>query len=131
MTIETEPKSRVSQKGTPIKEFLDELLISLRLLIIFKSGINRNFIKKYPLNKNQIEQIAKYFMDHPETRGPFQEFIKIRLKISSKRPGKSGEARLISYVSFPPSIYFSHIFDKSYIVSIPLEIKQPQKNLNV
>jgi mRNA-degrading endonuclease RelE of RelBE toxin-antitoxin system len=64
----------------------------------FKS-VSKKLIKKYSSLKNQIEQIVNTLSDHPETGDHLGSGIyKIRLKISSKRRGKSGEARLISYV---------------------------------
>lgn len=71
--------------------------------------------KKYPSLKNEFAQLILDISAHPET-GTYigNQCYKIRLAIESKGKGKSGGARLITYLYIKAeTIYLLTIYDKS------------------
>jgi len=79
--------------------------------------------KKYPSLKDEIRTLAESLKVNPEMGTPLGgEIFKIRLAIQSKGKGKSGGARVITFVIFPDSkIFLVSIYDKSDQSSISLE----------
>jgi hypothetical protein len=71
--------------------------------------------KKYPSLKKELNVLSRKISLNPQEGIPLgNNFYKIRLAISSKGKGKSGGARVITYVKIVSSvIYLVTIFDKS------------------
>jgi hypothetical protein len=75
----------------------------------------KRLAKKYPSIKNDLIKLIAILSDNPELGTSLgNNFYKIRFSISSKGKGKSGGARLITYVKVTETtIYLTSIFDKS------------------
>jgi mRNA-degrading endonuclease RelE of RelBE toxin-antitoxin system len=71
--------------------------------------------KKYPSLKAELNQLFQSLEINPQQGKPLGNFcFKIRLAIRSKNSGKSGGARIITYVAVRHSIvYLLSIYDKS------------------
>ena len=82
----------------------------------------KKLAKKYPSIKNDLLILEKELLDEPRLGDPiFSNCYKIRLAIKSKGRGKSGEARIITYVYVEnESIYLLDIYDKSEQTTISL-----------
>jgi len=81
--------------------------------------------KKYPSLRNDLRNLGQLLSANPLKGIPLgQNLYKIRLAIASKGKGKSGGARIITYViSENQEIFLIHIFDKSELDNItPSEI---------
>ncbi len=76
--------------------------------------------KKYPSLKNDLLALYEYLLINPILVTPLgNQVYKIRLSIKSKNAGKSGGARVITYlVTEAKEIYLLTIYDKSEIDSI-------------
>lgn len=75
----------------------------------------KRLAKKYPSLKNEFAQLILEISTHPET-GTYigNQCYKIRLAIESKGKGKSGGARLITYLYIKTeTVYLLTIYDKS------------------
>jgi hypothetical protein len=70
--------------------------------------------KKYPSLKNDLAALIKELADEPEQGISLgNNFYKIRLAITDKGKGKSGGARVITYVKvIATTVYLSAIYDK-------------------
>lgn len=65
---------------------------------VFKREVKRLF-KKYPSLKAEIVELCQQLSDEPTLGTPLgKDVFKIRLSIASKGKGKSGGARVITYV---------------------------------
>lgn len=65
---------------------------------VFKREAKR-LIKKYPSLKDEIAQLASLLATDPKQGTPLgDDLYKIRLSIASKGKGRSGGARVITYV---------------------------------
>lgn len=75
----------------------------------------KKLAKKYPSLKTDILALRSSLMDAPKQGSPLgQNTYKIRLAISSKGKGKSGGARVITYLHvIETSVYLLTIYDKS------------------
>ena len=75
----------------------------------------KRLIKKYPSLKAELATLSKLLSITPETGTPLgNQTYKIRLAIKSKGRGKSGGARIITYVITPEeTVYLLTIYDKS------------------
>jgi mRNA-degrading endonuclease RelE of RelBE toxin-antitoxin system len=76
--------------------------------------------KKYPSLKTDLQTLAKSLSQNP-TQGISigNNCYKIRFSIRSKSKGKSGGARIITYVFFKmDTVYLINIYDKSLKDSI-------------
>ena len=75
----------------------------------------KRLTKKYPSLKLEIHQLIKLLKSEPKTGFSIgNDCYKIRLAISSKGKGKSGGARIITYVTISKNnIYLLSIYDKS------------------
>ena len=84
---------------------------------------SRRLIRKYPSLKTELYQLIELLEDVPSTGIPIgQGFYKIRLAIRSKGKGKSGGARVITYVKVvDETVYLVTIYDKSEQSDIDVE----------
>jgi hypothetical protein len=79
--------------------------------------------KKYPTLKTDLQKLVALLSDQPETgihlgHGVF----KIRLAISAKTKGKSGGARVNTYmITEDKEVYLVFIYDKSQLENISKE----------
>lgn len=88
--------------------------------------------KKYPSILKDLDQIAIKLLENPTLGVPvYKNCYKIRVPISSLNKGKSGSARLVTYVVYAKyTIFLVAIFTKAERSSIPdKEIKQLIKEL--
>jgi mRNA-degrading endonuclease RelE of RelBE toxin-antitoxin system len=75
----------------------------------------KRLAKKFPSLKNEFAELIQLIMDKPES-GTFigNNCYKIRLAIGSKGKGKSGGARVITYLYIETeTVYLLTIYDKS------------------
>lgn len=81
----------------------------------------KKLFKKYPSLKDDLLELIEILEQNPNTGTNLgNNLYKIRMAISSKNKGKSGGARVITYViSEDKEIYLIHIYDKSKISNIP------------
>ncbi len=81
----------------------------------------KRLVKKYRSLKDEYIDLVLSLKQHPEQGTNIgNNCYKIRLAISSKGAGKSGGARVITYVKITEkSVYLLTIFDKSEQESIP------------
>ena len=90
--------------------------MSINLVTIesFKREAKR-LIRKFPSLRAEIEELGRKLQEHPETGTPLGNgFYKIRLAIRSKRIGKRGGGRVITYVKVvAETVYLVSIYDKS------------------
>ncbi|MFZ6025086.1 MAG: type II toxin-antitoxin system RelE/ParE family toxin [Bacteroidota bacterium] len=85
----------------------------------FKKEAKR-LVKKYPSLKKELAELAESLSAEP-TQGTAlgNEVYKIRISIKSKGKGKSGGARVISYiVTLQKEVYLLTIYDKAEFDSI-------------
>lgn len=85
----------------------------------FKKEAKR-LAKKYPSLKIELAELNATLANEPETGTPLgNNTYKIRLAIKSKAKGKSGGARVITYVvTDNKEIYLLTIYDKSDFDSV-------------
>ncbi len=85
----------------------------------FKKEAKR-LIKKYPSLKSEIKELGKKLKDEPALGLSLgHEVYKIRIAVKSKNRGKSGGARVISYVIIDEkTVLLLSIYDKGDKVSI-------------
>lgn len=79
--------------------------------------------KKYPSIKTDFAALIQALLQNPKSGTALGNSIyKVRMSISSKGKGKSGGARVLTYVySTNESIYLLSIYDKSERESISIE----------
>jgi hypothetical protein len=75
----------------------------------------KRLAKKYPSLKRDLAGLIEKLTDEPEQGTALgNSFYKIRLAIASKGKGKSGGARVVTYVKVTRNtVYLTSIFDKS------------------
>jgi len=75
----------------------------------------KRLIKKYPTLKQEYENLIKLLSVQPAVGTPIgKNCYKIRVAIGSKGKGKSGGARVITYLQVVnTSVYLVSIYDKS------------------
>ncbi|MEO6694956.1 MAG: hypothetical protein ABIY50_10140 [Ignavibacteria bacterium] len=86
----------------------------------------KRLTKKFPSLKNELAQLGENLSEDPiQGTSLGKSFFKIRLAIKSKGKGKSGGARVITYLIFNKlkmgkvdRIYMTAIYDKSEFESI-------------
>lgn len=80
----------------------------------FSKEIKR-LIKKYPSLKKEFANLVAHLSENPTTGTSLGEnCYKIRLAISSKNKGKSGGARIITYLILnDKSVFLLTIYDKA------------------
>lgn len=75
----------------------------------------KRLVKKYPSLKKDLAKLLENLYENP-TYGTAlgNNFYKIRLAVASKGKGKSGGARIITYVKIiNTAVYLTSIYDKS------------------
>jgi mRNA-degrading endonuclease RelE of RelBE toxin-antitoxin system len=85
----------------------------------FKKEAKR-LVKKYPSLKKELIELTSLLIAKPTTGTPLgHNAFKIRISIKSKGSGKSGGARVITYVvTENKEIYLLTIYDKSELDTI-------------
>jgi len=85
----------------------------------FKKEAKR-LIKKFPSLKQELQDLANVLQQSPEAGTPLgNDTYKIRIAIKSKAKGKSGGARVITYVvTVDREVYLLTIYDKSELDNI-------------
>ncbi|MEM6764150.1 MAG: type II toxin-antitoxin system RelE/ParE family toxin [Bacteroidota bacterium] len=83
----------------------------------------KKLLKKYPSLKSDLARLADDLLLNPKTGTQLSAHVyKIRLAIKSKGKGKSGGARVISYVDIltieESDVYLLTIYDKSEFENI-------------
>ena len=80
----------------------------------------KQLAKKYPSLKKDLSSLASKLQDDPKMGTPLgNNCYKIRMAISSKGRGKSGGARVITYVQIvETNIFLLSIFDKADAANI-------------
>lgn len=75
----------------------------------------KRLAKKYPSLKSELITLIKELNNEPDKGTPIgNDCYKIRLAIASKGKGKSGGARIISYLTITEnSVFLLSIYDKS------------------
>jgi len=75
----------------------------------------KRLAKKYPSLKNDLADLIERLANDPEQGTALgNNFYKIRLAIASKGKGKSGGARVITYLKIiETTVYLASIYDKS------------------
>lgn len=75
----------------------------------------KRLAKKYPSLKNDLTELLKNLANKPEQGTALgNNFYKVRVAIASKGKGKSGGARVITYLKVTDTtIYLTSIYDKS------------------
>ena len=83
----------------------------------------KKLFKKYPSLKSDLQLLIEKFSENPETGTPLGYGIyKIRLAIRSKGKGKSGGARVITFIVYKENeVYLVHIYDKNQLENITKE----------
>jgi mRNA-degrading endonuclease RelE of RelBE toxin-antitoxin system len=86
----------------------------------------KQLAKKYPSLKKDISLLIAKLQDEPKMGTPLgNDCYKIRMAISSKGRGKSGGARVITYVHIvKTSIFLLSIFDKTDAANISDKLLQ-------
>ena len=80
----------------------------------------KRLVRKYPSLKSELVQLNKILSENPSIGTPLgNEAYKIRIAIKSKGKGKSGGARVITYlVTEAKEVYLLTIYDKAELSSI-------------
>jgi mRNA-degrading endonuclease RelE of RelBE toxin-antitoxin system len=88
----------------------------------FKKLFKRLY-KKYPSLKSDLQKLISSLEEKPVSGTPLgHNLYKIRLAISSKGKGKSGGARVITFlVTDEQEVYLVHIYDKSQLENLTKE----------
>ncbi len=75
----------------------------------------KRLAKKYPSLKDDLTTLLSILQQDPEQGTALgNNFFKIRMAISSKSKGKSGGARVITYVKITATtVYLASIYDKA------------------
>jgi len=86
---------------------------------LFDKQVKR-LAKKYPSLKFELAELIESLVNNPEQGTPLgNNFFKVRLAITSKGKGKSGGARIITFVKISlTTVYLTSIYDKSEKSSI-------------
>lgn len=86
----------------------------IQTLSVFDKQIKR-LAKKYPSIKADLVQLgAELAIDPTMGKSLGGHFYKVRLKITSKRTGKAGGARVITYVKIiNETVTLAYVYDKA------------------
>ena len=98
----------------------------------FEKEIKR-LIKKFPSLKKEYASLIIHLKDNPTTGTPIGDnCYKIRIAIASKNKGKSGGARVITYVVVnETTVFLLTIYDKSEQDSLSdKELKEIIRDIN-
>jgi hypothetical protein len=85
----------------------------------FKS-LFKKLYKKYPSLKDDLQELIDLLSENPQTGTHLGSGVyKIRMAITSKGKGKSGGARVITFlVTENKEVYLTYIYDKSQLENI-------------
>lgn len=85
--------------------------------------LTKKLVKKYPSIKADLQGLVRILQKEPDMGIHLGHGIhKIRLAITSKGKGKSGGARVITYlVTQDQEVYLVYIYDKSQLENISKE----------
>ena len=85
----------------------------------FKRFFKRLY-KKHPSHKADLQELINELVESPKKGTPLGHGIyKLRMAIGSKSKGKSGGARVITFlVTEDMEVYLVHIYDKSQLENI-------------
>lgn len=85
----------------------------VRTISLFDKQAKR-LTKKYRSLKIDLNRLIQDLEENPKQGSPLgNNFYKVRLQITSKGKGKSGGARVITYIKvIANTIYLSYIYDK-------------------
>ena len=103
---------------------------SIELSANFKKEAKR-LVKKYPSLKTELAELFIELEDNPTTGTPLgNDIYKIRLAIASKNKGKSGGARILSFVKvMQTTVLLFSIYSKGEMDNLTdKEIKELIKN---
>ena len=92
----------------------------------------KRLVKKYPSLKKEYTDLINSLVSNPETGVPIGDHCyKIRLAIASKGKGKSGGARIITYLQVVNKVvYLVSIYDKNEQDNIQdIELKELIKTI--
>ncbi len=93
----------------------------------------KKLARKYPSLKDELKKLSDTLKANP-TIGTFlgKNIYKIRIAIKSKKSGKSGGARIITYVlAVKEEVHMLSIYDKSYLEEMKEKrIDQIVKDIN-
>lgn len=82
----------------------------------------KRLLKKYPSLKYELIELQRLLIGNPYLGTPLgKNFYKLRLAIKSKGKGKSGGARVITYLINKPTlerVYLTTIYDKAERASV-------------
>ena len=80
----------------------------------------KRLIRKYPSLKSELAELNNTLAENPSIGTPLgNDAYKIRIAIKSKAKGKSGGARVITYlVTEDKEVYLLTIYDKAELSSI-------------
>lgn len=83
----------------------------------------KRLAKKYPSLKSDLLELATSLSENPEQGDALgNNFFKVRMAIKSKNKGKSGGARIITYVKIiDTTVFLTTIYDKSEYDTISTE----------
>lgn len=83
----------------------------------------KRLYKKYPSLKSDLEKLISSLEENPALGTSLgHNLYKIRLAVSSKGKGKSGGARVITFlITEEQEVYLVHIYDKSQLESLTKE----------
>ncbi|MDO6440292.1 type II toxin-antitoxin system RelE/ParE family toxin [Cyclobacterium sp. 1_MG-2023] len=83
----------------------------------------KKLAKKYPSLKTDLQHLIETLVENPVLGIRLgHNLYKIRMKISSKNKGKSGGARVITFiVTEDREVYLLHIYDKSQLENLTKE----------
>jgi len=83
----------------------------------------KKLVKKYPSLKTHLQHLIENLVENPALGIRLgHNLYKIRMKISSKNRGKSGGARVITFiVTDDREVYLLHIYDKSQLENLTKE----------
>jgi mRNA-degrading endonuclease RelE of RelBE toxin-antitoxin system len=90
------------------------MIYSIKTIVVFEKQTKRLF-KKYPSLKNELFKLIQELKKNPEQGTRIgKNCYKIRVSIASKGKGKSGGARVITYILIAKeTVYLLSIYDKS------------------
>ncbi len=80
----------------------------------------KKLLKKYPSLKEDLYELTLNLQERPDTGVPLgYGLFKVRMPIKSKGKGKSGGARVITYLIIKDQeVYLVYIYDKSQLENL-------------
>ncbi len=92
---------------------------NVKTISVFERQAKR-LVKKFPSLKKELQELINELKEAPEKGTSIgHNCYKIRLAVASKGKGKSGGARVISYIVYKnETVYLLSIYDKSDIATL-------------